>query len=57
MGKKLIVLMKHTDDPTDPGLMGFPYRPDQYIDDESYGETEDRIEIDLGEAEDTTAAQ
>ncbi|MCX8023589.1 MAG: hypothetical protein N3A60_00130 [Thermanaerothrix sp.] len=57
MGKKLIVLMKHTDDPTDPGLRGFPYHPDQYIDFESCEETEDRIEIDLGEAEDTTAAQ
>ncbi|MDT8899546.1 hypothetical protein QYE77_14875 (plasmid) [Thermanaerothrix sp. 4228-RoL] len=47
MGKKLIVLMKHTDDPTDPGLRGFPYHPDQYIDFESWEETEDRIEIDL----------
>ncbi len=57
MGKKLIVLMKHTDDPTDPGLMGFPFHPDQYIEGEFLGETEDRVEINLGEAEDTTVAQ
>jgi len=57
MSKKLVILMKHTDDPIDPGLMGFPYHPDQYIDGEFPGETEDRVEIDLGEAEDTTAAQ